>query len=132
MPNRVGSEVTEQTRTLSAVGQMTNVVLGVAIGLGFVAAGLAYFFVMPIDGDGGGAPTYGTPLKVAAVTDAKSMVQWNDQFHQMKFYAGSTLAYTATSVVEGIAGSTTTNQPLKLVANATVNNNTNSAAFFNT
>ncbi len=119
------SEVTEQTKTLNIVGQVTNVVLGLAITTGFIVSGFAYEFIIPVKG---GGTTGASALAVSQVTAASSTLEVMGTFQPLYYRAGATTLYTQTNEQSGYAGNTTTtNQPLKIVLAASPNSNSNTS-----
>lgn len=126
--------MSEQTRTLSIVGRVTNIVLGVAIGLGFVTAGLAYTFILPGDlGGGGGSPP--APLKIANVTQAISVMDNGETFGPLNYDVANWTSYFQTSPTGGNSSNSvsTSNQILSIhLASAGVNGNTNTYSNTNT
>ncbi|MEK7537821.1 MAG: hypothetical protein AAB619_02525, partial [Patescibacteria group bacterium] len=87
--------VLEQTETTEIIATATRVFLGVAIGMGFIVSGVA-FFIIPIKW---GGDSSAQSLKIARVTDAKAIMNANEQFKPLNYFVGGIKAYTQTAAL---------------------------------
>lgn len=117
----VVSTFAEKTATLDMVVSLSRVTVGLAIGCGLLAAGMAAI-IGPGEG-GGSAPVI---MKAVAISGATSVMDAQEHFVAMHYYLGSVDAYQQTSETDGQALNTAghLNQPLSIQV-PPANTNTN-------
>lgn len=100
MDQRVSSDVTEKVQTIDRVGQAVRVFLAGAIVLGFGASAMG-FLILPELIDGGNQTTLtkrASPLRVADVTGAVSVLDAHQEFSTLNYIAGSQTVFSQTTL----------------------------------